>query len=67
MSYHSDSHNSPRDVGFRPAGPGMTIYASCMGCNQRRPQAGGKGKPGPRWRCSHCVAAAEAKAGRAAG
>jgi hypothetical protein len=57
MSYHSDTHNQPRDVGFKPAGVGLTIKAHCMGCGQHRLQTGGKGKPGPRWRCSVCVAA----------
>lgn len=66
MSYHSDHHNAPRDTLFRPVGLGLQIKANCMGCGKARPQAGGKGRPGPRWRCSHCVAAAEAKAGRAA-
>ena len=63
MSYHSDSHNSPRDVGFKPAGVGLTLKGHCMRCNQWRLQAGGKGRPGPRWRCAVCVAA---KAGRVA-
>lgn len=64
MSYHSDHHNSPRDALFRPVGMGMTIRANCMGCNKSRPQAGGQGRPGPRWRCAVCV---QAKAGRVPG
>lgn len=64
MSYHSDHHNGARDMAFRPVGMGMSILANCMGCNRARPQMGGKGKPGPRWRCSSCVAA---KAGRGQG
>ena len=63
VTYSADNHNPPRDVAFKPAGPGMTMRAHCMGCNQHRLQAGGQGRPGPRWRCSHCVAA---KQGRAA-
>lgn len=63
MSYHSDHHNAPRDTLFRSVGLGLQIKANCMGCGKARPQAGGKGRPGPRWRCAQCVAA---KAGRAA-
>ena len=61
MSYHSDSHNAPRDVGFKPAGVGLTLKAGCMGCGQWRLQIGGKGRPGARWRCSVCVAAKQAR------
>ena len=41
---------------------GQRIKAHCMGCGQHRLQTGGKGKPGPRWRCSVCVAAKQARA-----
>jgi hypothetical protein len=64
VTYRSDQQNSPNDVAFRPVGVGLVIRAHCMGCNQHRLQAGGQGKPGPRWRCAACVAA---KAARAAG
>ena len=50
--------NSMRtDAPWKPAGPGVSLRALCMGCNQAMAQAGGKGAPGPRWRCSVCVAA----------
>lgn len=57
----SEHHKAPADVAFKPAGVGLTIRARCMGCDQPRLQAGGKGKPGPRWRCSVCVAAKQAR------
>jgi len=56
MSFHSDVHNAPGDVAYRPSGTGMLIRAHCMGCGKSRAQAGGRGKPGPRWRCAVCVA-----------
>ncbi len=65
MSYGSDHHNTAPDARWRPAGVGLVIRAHCMGCNQHRVQAGGKGKPGPLWRCAGCVAAKAAKVGRA--
>ena len=64
MTYHSDHHNGPADVAYRPAGTGLVIRAYCMTCHKHRLQAGGQGKPGPRWRCAVCV---QAKAGGAAG
>lgn len=62
MSYHSDNHNTPRDVGFLPVGPGLHIPRHCMGCDKSRSQVGGKGGPGPRWRCAACVAEKQARA-----
>ena len=41
------------------AGPGMDLRRLCMGCNQSRPGAGGRGKD-VRWRCAACVARTEA-------
>lgn len=62
MSYHSDSHNAPRDVGFKPAGVGLAPRLHCMRCDQWRLPIGGKGRPGPRWRRASCVAAKLARA-----
>ena len=62
MSYHSDSHNPPRDVRWMNVGTGLLLIRSCMGCGQRRDPTGGKGKAGPRWRCAQCVAAKQARA-----
>lgn len=67
MTYTADNSRQPADVPFKPAGIGFTIRAHCMRCNQHRPQAGGKGRPGPLWRCSVCVAAAKRRDDAAAG
>lgn len=48
----------------RTAGPGLTLRWFCLGCSQPRDLAGSQGQ-GVRMRCSACVAAAAAKAGRA--
>lgn len=66
MTYTADNSRQPRDVPFKPAGIGMAILAHCMRCNQHRPQAGGRGRPGPLWRCSVCVAAAKRREDAAA-
>ena len=62
MSYSNDNRTPPQDVAFRPAGVGLTLRLHCMRCDQPRLQAGGKGRPGPRWRRSVCVAAKQARA-----
>ena len=62
MSYSNDNRTPPADVAFRPAGAGLTLRGHCMRCNQWRLQAGGKGRPGPHWRCAVCVAAKQARA-----
>ena len=49
------------DVRFRAVGIGLVIRSMCMGCQKSRPAVGGKGKPGVRWRCAHCVAEKGAK------
>jgi len=62
MSYSNDNRTPPQDVAFKPAGVGLTLRLHCMRCDQWHLPIGGKGKPGPRWRCAGCVAAKQARA-----
>lgn len=57
MSYHSDNHNSPADVPFRPAGTGIPHTWTCMSCGKRRSTRLGAKGVGVRMRCAVCVEA----------
>ena len=60
---HDDIRAAP-DRPFRQVGTGQHSLWRCMGCNQNREAAGSKGV-GIRRRCAFCVAAAQAKKGKA--
>ena len=62
MSYHSDNHNAPSDVAFKPAGIGSAHRWRCMGCNVSRSTTAGSKGAGVKKRCAQCVAAKQARA-----
>lgn len=62
MTYTADNSRQPRDVPFKPAGIGMGIGGQCIGCGQRRNTTLGSKGRGVQKRCSHCVAAKQARA-----
>ena len=64
----SSGINSQRtDAPWKPRGLGHPMTWRCGGCGQSRGTTLGSKGAGVKKRCSACVAAAQAKAGRAAG
>lgn len=63
MTIRSNKTDAHADAPWKPAGTGLALRWSCMGCNTPRDPAGSKGA-GLRRRCAACLAAKAPKAGR---
>lgn len=63
----SGINSQSNDAPWKPRGTGHPVTWRCIGCGQPRLSTAGSKGAGVKKRCSHCVAAAEAKkAGRVA-